>query len=66
MVQRVVIERLLPIAPDVEAPAGPPADDRYLYEPAPEQLFEHLLPDPVEVQVFRALLESNAASTPRR
>ena len=37
-----------------------PAVD-YLYEPAPEELFKTLLPSHVEVQVFRALLESNAA-----
>ena len=64
MVQRVVIERLLPIprldleaTPDV---AAVPAVD-YLYEPKPEELFTHLLPSHVEVQVFRALLESAAA-----
>jgi F-type H+-transporting ATPase subunit gamma len=33
----------------------------YLYEPEPQELFKHLLPSYVEVQVFRALLESNAA-----
>ena len=33
----------------------------YLYEPAPQELFRTLLPRHVEVQVFRALLESNAA-----
>ena len=33
----------------------------YLYEPLPQELFKHLLPSYVEVQVFRALLESNAA-----
>jgi F-type H+-transporting ATPase subunit gamma len=37
-----------------------PAID-YLYEPAPEVLFTTLLPRHVEVQAFRALLESNAA-----
>lgn len=63
MQQAVVVERLLPI-PRLEiepgaAAAEPPVD--YLYEPGPEQLFSHLLPSHVEVQVFRALLESNAA-----
>ena len=33
----------------------------YLYEPTPEELFTTLIPRHVEVQVFRALLESNAA-----
>ena len=37
-----------------------PAID-YLYEPTPEELFTTLIPRHVEVQVFRALLESNAA-----
>jgi F-type H+-transporting ATPase subunit gamma len=33
----------------------------YLYEPSPQQIFDQLLPRYVEVQVYRALLESNAA-----
>jgi len=37
----------------------PPVD--YLYEPTPAELFTTLIPRHVEVQVFRALLESNAA-----
>jgi F-type H+-transporting ATPase subunit gamma len=62
MLQRVVIERLLPIARlDVEAPEGTAATTDYIYEPAPEQLLTTLIPTHVEVQVFRALLESNAA-----
>ncbi|MDQ3486337.1 MAG: ATP synthase F1 subunit gamma [Acidobacteriota bacterium] len=62
MVQRVVIERLLPIARlDIEAPEGTAPTSDYIYEPAPEQLLTTLIPTHVEVQVFRALLESNAA-----
>ncbi len=62
--QRVAVEQLLPI-PRAEleggeaAPGTPPVD--YLYEPTPEELFKTLLPRHVEVQVYRALLESNAA-----
>ena len=59
--QRVLVEQLLPIprtAFDL-ADAAPPVD--YLYEPSPDELFKSLLPRHVEVQVFRALLESNAA-----
>src|SRR6185436_16394607 len=33
----------------------------YLYEPAPQEIFNQLLPRYIEVQVYRALLESNAA-----
>jgi F-type H+-transporting ATPase subunit gamma len=62
MVQRVVIERLLPIPRlELQGPEGTAAPTEYLYEPEPTQLFEHLIPSHVEVQVFRALLESNAA-----
>ena len=62
MTQRLVVERLLPI-PRLEgeaaAEAGPSVD--YLYEPAPEEIFKDLLPRHVQIQVYRALLESNAA-----
>jgi F-type H+-transporting ATPase subunit gamma len=73
MSQRVVIDQLLPIARgDVErgsaesvAPVPPGGDARsqigYLYEPSPQEIFNRLLPRYVEVQVYRALLESNAA-----
>jgi F-type H+-transporting ATPase subunit gamma len=66
MTQRIVVERLLPI-PRLEGGAaqqegtgvGPTVD--YLYEPAPEEIFRDLLPRHVQIQVYRALLESNAA-----
>ena len=57
--QRVVIERLLPI-PRAEFDTGQQGTD-YLYEPAPEEIFRELLPRYVQAQVYRALLESNAA-----
>jgi F-type H+-transporting ATPase subunit gamma len=62
MSQRVVVERLLPI-PRLEAKdigdAGPTVE--YLYEPSPEEIFRDLIPRHVQVQVYRALLESAAA-----
>jgi F-type H+-transporting ATPase subunit gamma len=59
MTQRVVVERLLPIPRlEPEEAAGPTVD--YLYEPSPEDIFRDLLPRHVEVQIYRALLESNA------
>jgi F-type H+-transporting ATPase subunit gamma len=58
MQQRVVVERLLPL-PRLESTGAPPVD--YLYEPAPETILDQILPNHVEVQVFRALLESAAA-----
>ncbi|OFW09166.1 MAG: ATP synthase F1 subunit gamma [Acidobacteria bacterium RIFCSPLOWO2_02_FULL_67_36] len=65
MVQRVVVERLLPIPRGTFSEGTEPASAQpivdYLYEPRPEDLFTTLLPSHVEVQVFRALLESAAA-----
>src|SRR5687768_10920746 len=60
MSQRIVVEQLLPI-PRLEAAAdaGPGVD--YLYEPSPKEIFRDLLPRHVQVQIYRALLESNAA-----
>ena len=60
MSQRIVIEPLLPIPRlEVEAQANPTVD--YLYEPEPEVIFHELLPRHVQAQIYRALLESNAA-----
>jgi F-type H+-transporting ATPase subunit gamma len=65
MSQKLVVERLLPIPrfePGELTPAtGPGHTGDYLFEPAPEKIFETLLPRHVQVQVYRALLESNAA-----
>jgi F-type H+-transporting ATPase subunit gamma len=61
--QKVVVEQLLPIPRgtfDAPAQAGAPVVD-YLYEPAPEKLLAHLIPNHIEVQIYRALLDSNAA-----
>jgi F-type H+-transporting ATPase subunit gamma len=57
--QRVVVERLLPI-PRLDDDATATGTD-YLYEPAADAIFQDLLPRHVQVQVYRALLESNAA-----
>jgi len=59
MSQRIVVERLLPIPRLDGEGSGPPVD--YLYEPEPQTIFRDLLPRHVQVQVYRALLESNAA-----
>lgn len=57
--QRLVVERLLPLEP-VAPQAGEALVD-YIYEQPPEAIYRELLPRYVEVQVFRALLESAAA-----
>ena len=59
MQQRVVTEQLLPIPKHDVAPDAGGVD--YLYEPGADKIFEELLPKHVEIQVYRALLESAAA-----
>jgi F-type H+-transporting ATPase subunit gamma len=59
--QKLVIEQLLPLEPVTSnAPAGEATTD-YIYEPSAQQIFDRLLVRFVEVQVLRAMLESNAA-----
>ncbi|HKY23245.1 MAG TPA: ATP synthase F1 subunit gamma [Vicinamibacterales bacterium] len=64
MQQRVTTEQLLPI-PKQDAGSGNqapvPGDVDYLYEPGPAEIFADLLPKHIEIQVYRALLESAAA-----
>ena len=62
-VQRVVVQRLLPIeapAADDAAGAGEGPGVEYLYEPDAATILDALLPRHVEIQVYRALLESAA------
>jgi F-type H+-transporting ATPase subunit gamma len=63
MTQRVVVDQLLPIAREDVVGAAVAAENQidYLYEPGPAQILNDLLPRYIEVQVYRALLESNAA-----
>jgi F-type H+-transporting ATPase subunit gamma len=68
LVQRVVVERLLPIAnldgtenADGTTFGDPSTSIDYLFEPTPEELLGIYLPFHVAVQVARALLESAAA-----
>ena len=53
-------EQLLPVAPSAAAESTEPPPV-YIYEPGKEALLADLLPKNVEVQIFKALLESNAA-----
>jgi F-type H+-transporting ATPase subunit gamma len=68
MVQRVAVERLLPIAnldgtenADGSKFGDPSTAVDYIFEPSPEELLGTFLPFHVAVQVNRALLESSAA-----
>jgi F-type H+-transporting ATPase subunit gamma len=62
MQQRVVVEQLLPIPRSAFTdPAAATPMVEYKYEPSADKLFEHLIPSHIDVQIYRALLESSAA-----
>ncbi|HXZ19697.1 MAG TPA: ATP synthase F1 subunit gamma [Candidatus Acidoferrales bacterium] len=74
LIQRLVVDRLLPLRPEVVTPehaeagagqakAGLPrrAEVDYIYEQPPKQIFDRLIPRYVETEVYRALVESSAA-----
>src|SRR5215813_7519019 len=58
--QRVVVEQLLPIAQETEEGDTDGARD-YIFEQPPAEIFGRLLPMFVEMQIYRALLESIAS-----
>jgi F-type H+-transporting ATPase subunit gamma len=58
--QRVSMEKLLPLGrSDLGSAHDTPAE--YIFEQPPQQVFDRLLPRYVEIQVYRALLESAAS-----
>lgn len=63
--QKVSIVRLLPLS-SMESGKEAGAADTGLYEPSQEEVFERLLPKNVEIQIFRALLESQASEEAAR
>ena len=64
MTQRVMVERYLPIKPIVPAQGDALTD--YIYEQPAQEIFNALLPRYVEIEVYRALLESQAAELAAR
>ena len=64
MTQRVMVERYLPIKPIVPAQGESLID--YIYEQPAQEIFNALLPRYVEIEVYRALLESQAAELAAR
>ncbi len=64
MVQRVTIMKLLPIEPIEET--GETFWPDFIYEPSAGDIYDRLLPKHIEIQVFRALLESQASEEAAR
>jgi F-type H+-transporting ATPase subunit gamma len=66
--QTVTMAKLLPLAP-VEGGEESTAESTtadFIYEPSREAIFDRLIPRNVDIQVFRALLESSAAEESAR
>ncbi len=61
--QTPVVEQLLPVGGGAETESEAPAEGiiDYLYEQPPDEIFGSILPRVIDVQVFRALLESVAS-----
>ena len=63
--QKVVEARLLPLAPIETTEETLPVYD-IVYEPSKGEIFSSLIPKNVEIQIFRALLESQASEEAAR
>lgn len=62
MTQDITFQQLLPvIPPETEAPVLDEPVVEYLYEPSVQELLGEILPKNIEVQIFKAMLESVAA-----
>lgn len=67
LVQKVSVVRLLPLAPVKAGEAeSQELTAAFLYEPSQQAIFDNLLPKNLEIQVFRALLESQASEEAAR
>lgn len=67
--QTITMAKLLPLAPIEEgeeesAPESEAAD--FIYEPSMEGIFDKLIPRNVDIQIYRALLESSASEEAAR
>ena len=64
LLQTVLVEQLLPLTP--EAPTGDELFLDYLYEPGQEEIFESVLAKHLNMQMWKVLLDSNAAEQAAR
>ena len=63
--QKVVIAKLLPLAP-IESSEETLPVYHFIYEPSKQEIFSSLIPKNVEIQIFRALIESQASEEAAR
>jgi F-type H+-transporting ATPase subunit gamma len=63
---RATSQRFLPIAPEEVTGERDEVPPEYLFEPEPEQILDHLLPQYVITKVYAAMLESAASENAAR
>ena len=60
--QIIRTEQLLPLVKtEAPAPATPTANVDYLFEPSKEEIIQTLIPQSLKIQLYKAVLESNAS-----
>ncbi|HDZ62362.1 MAG TPA: ATP synthase F1 subunit gamma [Nitrospirae bacterium] len=67
--QTITSAKLLPLAPveeEQEASADESESADFIYEPSMEAIFDRLIPRNVDIQIYRALLESSASEEAAR
>ncbi len=64
--QKVIIKTILPIGSIEETGVEALPTAIFLYEPTQQEVFSRLLPKNIEIQIFRALLESQASEEAAR
>jgi F-type H+-transporting ATPase subunit gamma len=62
----VVVQRLLPLEPIKASEEETLPIYNFIYEPSKQEIFSNLVPKNVEIQIFRALLESQASEEAAR
>ncbi len=59
--QKIVVEQFLPVPVQKKSGSDAHSQTNYIYEPTQEYIFNYLLPKHLKGQMWRILLESNAA-----
>lgn len=66
MNQEVTVSKIMPMEPPEESEEVDESSMSFIYEPSQQEILNQLLPKNVEVQIFRALLESQASEEAAR
>ena len=64
--QKIIVEQFLPILPVEENSDVHQSDENYIYEPDQNSILKYLIPKHLKAQMWRVLLESNAAELAAR